>query len=88
MILLGLIELAGGHHARPSRLIDEAQREFEKVGFRLGVAECEVARGHIHHREGELREAIERGTAARQLMQDLGNPRGEAACQRLLGMAL
>jgi hypothetical protein len=86
LVLLGLTELGGGKHARAKQMVSDALGEFEKVGFRLGVAQCEIVRGHMAHRTDDLPEALVHAERARRMMQDLKNPRGEAACQRLLGM--
>jgi eukaryotic-like serine/threonine-protein kinase len=86
LVLLGLNELGANKATRAKQLIGEALDEFEKVGFRLGVAECEIAMGHLAHRGDALDVALEHAELARKMMQDLKNPRGEAACQRLLGM--
>jgi hypothetical protein len=86
LVLLGLVDLASGRRARAKQLFDAAHEEFERVGHRLGVAECEIARGHLAHRGDHLEDALVHAERARKMMQDLKNARGEAACQRLLSM--
>jgi tetratricopeptide (TPR) repeat protein len=86
LVLLGLTDLGGGNRARARQMFDAAYEEFERVGYRLGVAECEIARGHLAHRGDELENALALAERGRTMMRDLKNPRGEAACQRLLSM--
>ena len=86
LLLLGLTYLAQGRLSRARNLLDQATTELEKVGYRLGLAECEIALGHLAHRSDSMSLAETRARRALAMMQDLKNPRGEAACERLLAM--
>jgi tetratricopeptide (TPR) repeat protein len=86
LLLLGLTYLAQGRLSRARNLLDQAATELEKVGYRLGLAECEIALGHLAHRSDSMSLAQTRAERALAMMQELRNPRGEAACQRLLAM--
>jgi tetratricopeptide (TPR) repeat protein len=86
LLLLGLTYLAQGRLSRARNLLDQAATELEKVGYRLGLAECEIALGHLAHRSDSMSLAQTRAERALTMMHELRNPRGEAACQRLLAM--
>jgi eukaryotic-like serine/threonine-protein kinase len=86
MYLMGLAGLSGPP-AQAKAMLDEARSELDKVGYRLGLAECEIAYGLLAQRADDFVQALARGEAARKMMQEMKNPRGEAACQRLLAMA-
>ncbi|MET0591424.1 MAG: hypothetical protein ABW133_01910, partial [Polyangiaceae bacterium] len=51
-----------------------------------GLAECEIALGHLAHRSDSMSLAQTRAERALAMMHELRNPRGEAACLRLLAM--
>jgi tetratricopeptide (TPR) repeat protein len=86
LLLLGQTYLAQGRLSRARNLLDQAATELAKVGYRLGLAECEIALGHLAHRSDAMSLAETRAERALAMMQELKNPRGEAACQRLLAM--
>ena len=68
-------------------MLGDAREEFEKVGLPAG-------RRRVRDRRWGMRRiaaissivALAAAERARKMMQDLKNPRGEAACQRLLSM--
>jgi tetratricopeptide (TPR) repeat protein len=86
LLLLGLTYLTQGRLSRARNLLDQAATELAKVGYRLGLAECEIALGHLAHRSDSMSLAQTRAERALAMMQELKNPRGEAACERLLAM--
>jgi len=86
LLLLGLSYLAQGRLSRARNLLDQAATELERVGYRLGLAECEIALGHLAHRSDSMSLAETRAERALAMMQELKNPRGEAACERLLAL--
>ena len=86
LVLLGLTYLAQGRLSRARNFLDQGTTELEKVGYRLGLAECEIALGHLAHRSDSMSLAQTRAERALGMMQELRNPRGEAACERLLAM--
>jgi hypothetical protein len=63
-----------------------ARAEFDSLGYRLGIAQCDVALGHAEHRASDFDGARTRALAARASFRELQNPRGEAASERLLAM--
>jgi hypothetical protein len=63
-----------------------ARADLERIGYRLGVAQCDLALAHADHREGEFARAHERATATLKAFRLIENPRGEAGCERLLAM--
>ncbi|AKT41479.1 serine/threonine-protein kinase [Chondromyces crocatus] len=67
-------------------LLSAARADFDAIGYRLGLAQCELAQAHAEHRLGYLDEARSLVLTARQSFRDLANPRGEAGCERLLSM--
>jgi hypothetical protein len=71
---------------RARELLVEARREFDSIGYRLGIAQCDIALGHADHRAFELPRARARALAARAAFRELSNPRGEGGCERLLAM--
>jgi eukaryotic-like serine/threonine-protein kinase len=73
--------------AQAKAMLDEARTEFDKVGYRLGLAQCEIAYGLLAQRSDDFAQALDRGEAARKMMQEMKNGRGEAAAHRLLAMA-
>ena len=84
--LLACVEQAGGAPSKGRPPLRTARAEFDAIGYRLGLAQCDVALGHAEHRDGRLAEARTVALAARQSFRDLANPRGEAAAERLLAM--
>jgi len=86
LLLLGLTYLAQSRLSRARNLLDQAATELEKVGYRLGLAECEIALGHLAHRSDSMTLAQSRAERALAMMRELKNPRGEAACERLLAL--
>jgi hypothetical protein len=87
LMLQGGVEQAGGSPAASHELLRTARAEFDAIGYRLGLAQCDVADGHGLHRDGKIAEAGAVALRARQSFRDLANPRGEAAAERLLAMA-
>jgi hypothetical protein len=85
-LLLASIDLCAGAYKRGADLLREARSDFERGGYRLGLAQCDVAEAHLLHRSGNFEEARARTASAHQKMRELGNPRGEGRCERLLGM--
>jgi hypothetical protein len=63
-----------------------ARTEFESIGYRVGMSQCDVGLAHTDHRERAYERARETAISARQSFRDLATPRGEAACERLLAM--
>jgi hypothetical protein len=81
-----MIETAVGGYRRARNLLMEGRAEFDAIGYRLGIAQCDVVLGHADHRAGQMDEARQRALSARAAFRELQNPRGEAACERLLAM--
>jgi len=86
LLLLGVTYIAQGRLSRARNLLDQAATELERVGYRLGLAECEIALGHLAHRSDSMSLAETRAERALGMMKELKNPRGEAACERLLAL--
>jgi hypothetical protein len=84
--LLAMIETAVGGYQRARHLLMEGRAEFDAIGYRLGIAQCDVVLGHADHRAGQMDDARQRALSARAAFRELQNPRGEAACERLLAM--
>jgi hypothetical protein len=84
--LLAVIEGAVGAFRRGRELLTQARAGFDAIGYRLGIAQCDVALGHADHRASDFAGARARALAARASFRELQNPRGEAACERLLAM--
>jgi hypothetical protein len=75
-----------GAFQRGRTLLGDARAEFDGIGYRLGIAQCDVALGHADHRALDFASARARALAARASFREVQNPRGEAACERLLAM--
>jgi hypothetical protein len=86
LILLALIEEAVGAFERGRELLGRARTEFDGIGYRLGLAQCDLALGHADHRGYDFPGARARALAARASFREVQNPRGEAGCERLLAM--
>jgi hypothetical protein len=86
LILLTLVEEASGAANRGRELVKLARTEFDGLGYRLGIAQCDVALGHADHRAFDFDGARAKALGARASFRELQNPRGEAACERLLAM--
>ncbi len=86
LIYQGLIEQGAGSPRRARELLAVARADLERIGYRLGVAQCDVALAHADHREGDFAGTHERTSATLKMFHLLENPRGEAACERLLAM--
>jgi hypothetical protein len=84
--LLALTETAAGERERARGLLSEARTEFERIGYQLGLAQSDVALGHVEYRGFDLNAARAHALTARASFRELQNPRGEAACERLLAM--
>jgi hypothetical protein len=81
-----MIATAVGGYQRARELLMESRQEFDNIGYRLGIAQCDTVLGHADHRAFEMDRARVRALAARAAFRELQNPRGEAACERLLAM--
>jgi hypothetical protein len=85
-LLLGFIELAEGILPKSRDLLVEARGEFDAIGYRLGIAQCDLAMAHVEHRAGDHEGARVRAMATRDTLRALENPRGLAGSERLLAM--
>ncbi len=81
-----MIELAEGIVAKARELLLEARTEFDGIGYRLGLSQCDVALAHAEHRGGDYEAARRRTIVTRDALRALENPRALAACERLLSM--
>ena len=79
LILLALLEESAGAFQRGCDLLEQARAEFDRIGYRLGVAQCDVALGHADHRAFDFASARARALAARASFREVQNPRGAAA---------
>src|SRR4029077_17794026 len=86
LILLALIEEAVGDFRAGREHLASARAEFDAIGYRLGIAQSDVALAHADHRAFDFAGARARALAARASFREGQNPRGEAACERLLAM--
>jgi ATP/maltotriose-dependent transcriptional regulator MalT len=64
----------------------DARGEFERAGYRLGLAQTDASLAHIEHRLMNYFSAEQRAKEALGLFESLRTPRGQAECERLLGM--
>jgi tetratricopeptide (TPR) repeat protein len=95
-VVLGEIDYLRGQHDAARAWLKQAARNFAKIPDPLGHGRSLVLlgltdlgggnRGHLAHRGDELENALALAERGRTMMRDLKNPRGEAACQRLLSM--
>jgi hypothetical protein len=81
-----MVEQAGAAPDTARGLLNTAREDFDAIGYRLGLAQCDLALAHVDHRIGELEKARAGALSARQAFRDLANPRGEAGCERILAM--
>ncbi len=86
LLLLSWIEHSEGATERARRFTLEARGEFEKAGYRLGVAQANVSLAHVEHRLLNYYNAERGALEALSMFRGLSNPRGQAACERLLAM--
>ena len=84
--VLALIEETLGAFERGRELLGRARGEFDGIGYRLGLAQCDLALGHADHRAFDFAGSRARALAARASFREVQNPRGEAGCERLLAM--
>jgi hypothetical protein len=75
-----------GDISRARELLMEARAKFDRIGYRLGLAQSDVVLGHAEYRAGDMDRACARALDARSTLRELQNPRGEAACERLLSL--
>ena len=87
LILLSFVEGAVGRLAAARDLLVSARVEFDAIGYQLGIAQTLVALAHVDHRAGDLSAAYDRTLDTRARFRSVDNPRGEAACERLMAMA-
>jgi hypothetical protein len=89
LLLQSMVEqaAAGASLAAARELLRTARADFDGIGYRLGLSQCDLALAHAEHRGGNLDACRELALAARQSFRDLVNPRGEAGCERILAMA-
>jgi hypothetical protein len=85
-LLLALTETAAGGYEHARTLLHETRGEFDRIGYQLGLAQCDIALAHADYRAFDPARARPRALAARAAFRELQNPRGEAACERLLAM--
>ncbi|EYF05378.1 serine/threonine-protein kinase [Chondromyces apiculatus] len=88
LLLQGIVEQAapGSSTDTVRGLLASARADFDAIGYRLGMAQCELALAHAEHRLGDLAASHEIVISTRQSFRDLANPRGEGGCERLLSM--
>ena len=87
LILLALIEERRRRCVRARDLLMEARAEFDTIGYRLGIAQCDIALGHADHRglrasPGAGARALPRAPASASSRTRAARP----ACERLLAM--
>jgi hypothetical protein len=75
-----------GATERSRRLTEKARAEFERAGYRLGIAQTEASLAHVEHRRMNYYSAERRAQEALGLFEALRTPRGQAECERLLAM--
>ena len=54
LVLQGFVEQAGGSPVFARDLLRTARADFDAIGYRLGLAQCDVALAHTEHREGRF----------------------------------
>jgi hypothetical protein len=86
LILMALIEEAVGDFPAGRDLLAQARAEFDAIGYRVGIAQSDVALAHADHRAFDFAGARARALAARVSFREAQNPRGEGGCERLLAM--
>jgi hypothetical protein len=86
LLLLSWIDHSEGATARARRLTLEARAEFEKAGYRLGIAQADVSLAHVEHRLMNFYSAEVGATDALGAFDALRTPRGQGGCERLLAM--
>ncbi len=86
LLLSSWIEHSEGALRRSQRLALEAHAEFEAAGYRLGIAQNNASLAHLEHRMHNYASAEEQAREALQSFEQFHNPRGHAACERLLAM--
>jgi ATP/maltotriose-dependent transcriptional regulator MalT len=64
----------------------EARAEFERAGYRLGIAQTDASLAHIEHRLMNYHAAEQLASEALGMFETLRTPRGQAECLRLLAM--
>ena len=77
------------HPTYARELLRTARADFDAIGYRLGMAQCDVALAHTDHREGRLEEARRVALSSRQSFRDLAQParRGRLRAAALDGRA-
>jgi serine/threonine protein kinase/tetratricopeptide (TPR) repeat protein len=86
LLVLSWVDHHEGMTERSRRLTTEARGEFERAGYRLGLAQTDASLAHIEHRLMNYFSAAQRAREAGGLFEGLRTPRGQAECERLLGM--
>jgi len=87
LILLALIAIARNDPDAARSYLMDARRGFDRIGYRLGTAQCDVALAHADHRCGELDAAKARANNALAAFRMLRTPRGQSAALRVMAMA-
>lgn len=86
-ILLAFVEQAVGRLEPSKQLLTSARADFDAIGYQLGLAQCDVAFAHALHRGLEHAAAYDLAKATLVRFTAMDNPRGEAACERLMAMS-
>jgi len=86
LLLLSWIDHSEGVTERSRQLAAVARAEFERAGYRLGIAQADASLAHVEHRLMNYYSAEQGAKDALNAFENLRNPRGQAACERLLGM--
>ncbi len=86
LLLLSWIDHSEGATERSRRLTLEARSEFDRAGYRLGIAQADASLAHVEHRLMNYYSAERGAQEALAAFDTLRTPRGQAACERLLGM--
>ncbi len=87
LMILGFADLVDSKLDRARQCFDQARSDYEKLGYRLGIAEAEIAYARMAHHTDCFDEAIQRADRALRLMLELRNARGEATCYKLLAVS-
>ena len=87
LILLALIAIARNDPSAAREHLSDARRGFDRLGYRLGTAQCDIGLAHADHRCGELEAAKARGHNALAAFRMQGTPRGQTAAFRVMAMA-